>query len=230
MNILDISVIILLAICILTGVARGFIRTVLGFANFIIAIILTNILYPHFSRFLRSIDGFYYSMREAVSSALRLDELVAQQVGTAANDVIQSLPLPQAFRDYISANNNPVVHTAVAATGLAEFIAGFIASIIINILSMIIVFMLVYIGLIILMRVLDLVAKLPVVNTLNKLLGGVVGAVWGLILVWFLLGAAVLYFSVNTGFPMAETLNESVIAGFLHELNPALGMILRFIP
>ena len=230
MNILDISVIVIIGLCIIVGMARGFIKTVLGFANFIIAIVLTNVLYPHASRFLRGIDGFYYSLRAAISTTLGLDELVAEGMGAAANEAIQSLPLPQVFRDYIAANNNPVVHTAVAATGAAEFIAGFIASIVINILSMLIVFALVYIGLIVLMRLLDLVAKLPVLNSLNKLLGGAVGAAWGLLLVWLVLGMAVLYFSVNTGFPMAETLEESVIAGFLHELNPALGMILRFIP
>ncbi|MCL2171684.1 MAG: CvpA family protein [Defluviitaleaceae bacterium] len=230
MNWLDIFVIIILALCILGGVRRGFIRTILGFANFIIAIILTNMFYPYMARFLRGLEWFYYPLRDGVAQSLSLDEAVSEHVGAAAYDVIQNLPLPQFLRDYIAANDNPIIRTSLAATGLTDFIGGFVTSIIINIISIIIVFILVFAGLVIITGLLDIIARLPVINTLNKLLGAAVGAVWGVLVIWFLLGTAAIFLAAGTDFPMMEALDSSSIARFFHEANPAARWLIRFIP
>jgi len=215
------------------GIRRGFIKTVLGFLDFVLAIILTNIFYPPFSRFLRGIDSLYDAVRDTVSSTLGLDELITGSIGAAgnaANDAINTLPLPQALLDYIIANNNPEVHLAVAATDLSDFVAGFIASIVINVMAAVILFALIYVGLIIATKVLNIIAMLPVIKSLNKLLGGALGAIWGLIMVWVVLGVGVIFFSINTGFAMTEALENSFIARLFHESNFVLNWILRFFP
>jgi len=231
MNILDLLVIAIMLLCILGGVWRGFIRTVLGFANFILAIFLTNMLYPHVGRFLRGAGGFFESLKNSIANMFNIDAIIADRAGAAYHQIINDLPLPQAFRDTLIENYpDTLVHYAIGATGISDYIAGFLAGIVVNIISMVATFIVIFALLVALTRVLNVISKLPVLNSLNKLLGGALGAVWGLLLTWIILGIAVVYFSANSGADMVAMLEGSALARPLHDANPVVNLILRLFP
>jgi len=230
LNILDILVIVIMALAILLGVWRGFVRTVLGFISIFLAIFLTNLLYPSMGRFLRGIDGLYNSLSSSISRLLGLESIIENAGYATQSEIISSLPLPSSWQNSLLENNNPIIHNALGAVDFQGFISGFLAGIVINIISMVVVFILIYLGLILLIRILDLVAKLPVVNAFNKLLGGAVGALKGLFLTWIILAIVVLYFSANSSADMVNILETSVIARHFHERNFALELVLRLFP
>jgi len=219
-----------MGLCILIGAWRGFVRTVLGFGSFILAIFLTNMLYPHMGRFLRSIDGFFTTLTTSIRNAMGLDAAIYAESRAAQTEIINALPLPDAFRQSLIENNNSIVYSALGATGFADYIASFLAGIVINIISMVIVFVLVFAGLMVVSRLLNLATKLPVLNSLNKLMGGALGAIWGLILTWFVLGIAVIYLSASTQVNVPELLENSAIAGPMNNANFAVQFILRLFP
>ena len=230
MNILDLVVIGIMLLCIVVGTVRGFLRATLGFVNFVIAIVVTNLFYPYLGRFLRSIDGLFGALTTSISQALNLDELVYNMGVAAQTEVIDSLPLPNVFRQALIENNNPVIHMALGVVDFAGYIAAFLAGIVINIISMIIIFVIVFAALTIITNLLNIISRLPVLNTLNKLLGGVVGGVWGLLLVWLVLGIVVIYFSANGNANMADMLEASQIARPMHDANFVVDYILRLFP
>jgi uncharacterized membrane protein required for colicin V production len=230
MNGLDILVIAIIGLCIAGGAMKGFVRTVLGLVNFILAIFLTNLLYPHVGRFLRGFDGLYNSLSTSIAGILGLDAIIESGANAAQSEIIAALPLPDAFKETLIANNNPIIHGALGASGISEYISGFLAGIVINVISMIAVFILIFIGLMFLTRLLDIIAKLPILNSLNKLLGAGIGAVWGLLLTWLILAVVVLYFSANTNTDMVNLLETSAIAKPLHESNFMLNSLLRIFP
>jgi len=217
--------------CIAGGAWRGFIRTVLGFASFILAIFLTNLLYPSVGRFLRGIEGLYTSMQTSIGRMLNLDGLIEQHVGETYNQIIERLPLPAVLQNsLIQGYNDEAVTNALSATGIADYISGFLAGIAINIISIIIVFVIVFLAIIFLGRALNLIAKLPVIRTLNKLLGAAIGAVWGLLLSWLVLGLVVIYFAASSNTDMQALLDTSIIAQPMHNANFVLHFILRLFP
>jgi len=231
LNILDIIVILIMAGCIISGAMRGFIRTVLGFASFIIAIFLTNLLYPHVGRFLRGIDGLYTSMSTSISRMLGLESFLEERVGATYNQIISDLPLPAVLRNSLAESySDTSVANALNATGIDEYISGFLAGLAINVISFVIVLILVFFGIVFLTRALNLIAKLPIIRSLNKLLGGAVGAIWGLLLTWLVLAVVVIYFSTSTNADMYTLLEASAIARPLNEVNFILNFILRFFP
>jgi uncharacterized membrane protein required for colicin V production len=230
MNILDLIVIGIMGLCIFFGVWRGFIRTALGFANFILAIFLTNLLYPHMGRFLRGAGGLFDSLKTSIGRALNLEAILEQRLGDSYYNIINDLPLPSSLRNTLIENYPyETVHAAIGAVGIGDYIAGFLAGIVINIISLIITFVLIFIGLIILTRLLNIISKLPVLNTLNKLLGAVMGAFLGLLLTWLVLGVIVIYFAAS-GSDMVGMLEGSAIARPIHNANPIVNFILRFFP
>jgi len=219
-----------MTLCITLGAWRGFIRTVLGFASFILAIFLTNLLYPHMGRFLRSIDGLYTSLSTSISRMLGLEGIIERSAYAAEYEIINALPLPAAFRDALATNNLPSVRDALNAAAIDEYISGFLAGIVINIISLVIVFILVFVALIFAARILNLISKLPVINSLNKFLGGLLGAVWGLLLTWIILAIVVIYFSANSNADMVSLLETSAIARPMHEANFVVDFVLRLFP
>ena len=230
MNILDILVIIIMLLNIALGIRRGFIRSMIGLINFILAIILTNILYPPVGRFLRGIDGLYNALSTSIRQNLGLDALIEGAIYATQTEIINSLPLPQILRNALIENNNPIIHDALQATDFAGYIAGFLAGIAINIITLVAVFILLLIGLNLFCHILDLIAKLPVLNSLNKLLGAILGAVWGLLINWVALGIIVIYFTANGNAQMNEMLETSQLASRLHDANFVVGFILRLFP
>lgn len=224
---LDFLVIAIMALCIMGGAWRGFIRTVLGFANFIIAIFLTNLLYPHVGRFLRGIDGLFYALSTSIGRMMGLDVLIEERAGQAYGELINSLPLPQALINALYENSTPLVHDALGALNIGEYISNFLAGIVINIISLVIVFIIVIVALAFLSRALNLVAKLPVIKQLNRLLGGVLGAIFGLLLTWIVMAVVVVYMSANSAVDMAYLLDNSPIARPIHEMNFVVDFILR---
>ena len=230
LNFLDILVIATMALCIIIGAWRGFVRTVLGFANFVLAVFLTNMLYPHVGRFLRGIDGFFSATSTSIRTVMGLDAAIYAESRAAEMEIINALPLPAVFRDALIENNNPIIYQALGATGLADFISGFLAGIVINIISMVIVFVVIFSGLMVLTRVLNILTKLPVINSLNKLLGAALGAVWGLLLTWLVLGVVIIYLAANTQTDIVYMLENSVLAGHMHNTNFAIHFIMRLFP
>jgi len=219
-----------MSLCILIGAWRGFVRTVLGFGSFILAIFLTNMLYPHVGRFLRGFDGLFSTLTTTIRSVMGLDALVYTESRAAQVEIINALPLPASFQQSLIENNNSIIYNALGATGFVDYIAAFLAGIIINIISMVIVFVLVFVGLMVFSRLLNLITKLPVLNSLNKLLGGVLGAVWGLILTWLVLGIVVIYLSAGAQVDVPALLENSAIAGPMNDANFAVQFILRLFP
>ncbi|MCL2855473.1 MAG: CvpA family protein [Defluviitaleaceae bacterium] len=227
---LDFLVLGIFALCIIGGAWRGFIRTVLGFANLILAIFLTNLLYPHMGRFLRGIDGLFESLSTSIGRLLGLDYLVEQRAGEAYGELIQSLPLPQVMLNALYENSTPVVHNALGALNINEYISNFLAGIVINIISLVIVFVLVIVALTFLARALNLVARLPVIKELNRLLGGLLGGLMGLLVTWVVLAVVVVYLSANSAVDVVYLLDNSPIARPIHEINFITNFILRIFP
>jgi len=218
-------------LCVLGGVWRGFIRTVLGFANFIVAFFITSLIYPHVGRFLRGAGDFFGSLQTSIARMLNIEGIIEERAGAAYYQIIGELPLPAPMRyTLIDSYPDALVHDAIGATGISDYIAGFLAGIVINIISFVATFVIILILLNVLARVLNLVTKLPVINQLNKLLGGVLGAVWGLLLTWLVLAVAVVYFAATSDTNMVTTLENSVLARPLQEINPITNFMLRLLP
>ena len=97
---------------------------------------------------------------------------------------------------------------------------------IINCIAYIVVFVIVIIILQIIVRAINLVSKLPVINTMNKLGGAIIGLIRGLIIVWIGLIAVTMLGSTRTGVQMYEQINNSKPLSYLYSNNVILNTIL----
>ncbi|MEA5084570.1 MAG: CvpA family protein [Lachnospiraceae bacterium] len=224
MNYIDIGVIVILLFFGIAGRMRGLVRTCFSFVPMLAGLVLTNQLYPVLSKVLRS-TFIYEGLKNGVQKALKLDTIFANAL--AGSDAISTLKLPEFLKTALVENNNPVVYNVLGVNKIEEYIAGYVANICLNVLCMVAVFVVIVIACKFILAALDLIAKLPVINFLNKTGGLAVGLLQGLIVLWVIGILLVGFYSNPVLSRFFEILNQSRLALFLYEKNVLLFMILR---
>ena len=223
-NYLDVGVLAILLVCALSGRARGLVKTCLGFVPLLGGLLASKFGYPMFSKMLYD-TGLYTHFKEGAASWLDLGGIL--ESGAQETATLSALNLPDFMKDALVANHNPVVYQLLGVDTLSDYVAGYVAQVCINVLSMAVVFLVVAVGLQVLLRTLDLVAKLPVLHFLNHTAGFVAGLIKGVLIVW-ILGVFLVFFYANPSMqPVFEALAQSKVALFFYEHNLLLGIVLQ---
>ncbi len=184
------------------GFKRGLIRTVLGMGATILALVLSYALSPVVSQWMRdhtsideSIEDKVYSFVEEkvskevsgtekqVKEAMKVNPKKSEQI-----DLIKSLNLPDFLTDKLLNGNHDDMYKELGVDTVYRYVAKSAAIVATNVLGGIITFILIrLIFLIITLVVSGTLKALPIVGTVDKLVGTVAGVVIGLFVVWLLM-------------------------------------------
>ena len=226
MNAIDIGILILLGVFAFIAWRKGFIMACFSFLPTWVALFASYKIYPAMSKYLRT-TRLFDSMKDGIYQSLHLENIVTEQTWSTQNDLIQQMNLPEFLKNALLENNNTVVYDILNVDKIQDYISGFLANIGINILSILIAFLVVYIGLKLILKALDLVAKLPVLSAFNKLGGLVVGLAQGVVVIW-IIGFVLTFFYSNPKFQTVfAMLYDSTLGLWFYENNFLLFMILK---
>ncbi len=225
MNWVDIAVVVIIVSNIWVAHKRGFVLTFFKFTSSILSLVLTYKLYPVVSSYLRQSTGLFPYLKAAVGGSMQLNEAANQVTLQAQTHFIHNLKMPDIFKTALIANNNPEAYNILGVGNLKEYVAGFIANICINIISMFLVLIIVTIGLRMIISAIDIVSKLPVLNSVNKLAGIAIGFVAGIIHIWILCILLTLFYTNSFFIPVSEAVDQSIIARYFYEYNLLLAMV-----
>lgn len=222
-NILDLLIVIILLFFVLTGAKRGFVITFFNFFSFIISLVFANMLYPVVSNILRNTGGLYEHLKTSVAETIGLNEFIQQTGKAAETQFINSMSLPALIKHPLIENNNPEIYKLLNVSGLEDYICGFIANLFISAISMIVVFVLVFICIKVLAGLLNILTKLPIINSFNKTGGAIVGLFQGILLLWIIIALSTVFFTQ----PLYDMIEPSVFAKYFYDNNIILNMLLK---
>ena len=196
----DIVIAALLLLALWRGYRRGFILTLCGFLAIFVALIgasvVSNVLAEPAARSIRPIVEHHIQRvldeqaSEALSSAGQTAEHVTLPLQEAL-DMLKDTKLYRGFADAVqkSVNDGMVAATANAARIIADYIAKQLAQMVLFLIS----FLLILILWFFISHALDLAFRLPVLSTLNRWSGAVLGLLRGGLLLfiacWLLKGS-----------------------------------------
>ncbi len=226
MNILDIAVLVILGICMFMAYNRGFFLSLFGLLSWVISLVLAYAIYPFVTKFLWSWQWFSGGITDFISRSMDLGSFIPPDTLKAQTDMISSLPLPGFLTDTLLANNNPEFYKALNVDNIKDYLAGSIARICIDIIALVLVFMLVMLLMRIIVRSLNILTKLPVINTVNKYVGLIFGFLQGTIIIWILLILMICFISNKDVANLFQMLQTSSLAKFFHENNILRHLIL----
>lgn len=226
--ILDGVVILIFLIAISVGYRRGFIKTVAGMVALLAALAVAMLLG-------QPVAEFVYDKTVEPTVIAAVEEQVAGDGATigSMNRVLDSLPgFVQNVMGNVGITTGEDVLTKLTGQTtdtLAEQVSANVVRPVVvpllRVLCILVLFLLAYIGASLLFKVLNVVAKLPLLKQLNKSLGLISGVVSGVL--WVLLVVTVIQVlaATNTLITQQE-LNDSLLTNWLVGLNP-LGSVLH---
>ena len=226
MNWIWIVVIVVMGGCVWNGHRRGMVKTIFSLFSAIVALVLTAVFAPVVSKQLQNNERLSAYVEEKVESSLSgyLDDL-KESSSAAQNEMIKELPLPEVIREKLVANKNTEVYQAMAVDTLEQYVVKYVTNVMINAGAFVIVFLVINLALLILANVLDIISKLPVLNTLNKTLGAAGGFVQGLVILWILCIVLTVFSSSETAKEIFAQINKDWVLSYIYNHNLLLQMI-----
>lgn len=234
MNILDIIAVTILIVGGIVGYSKGLVLSVFNAFSWIVSLVVSSTLYPEVNKIIRDKTDFYDKIKEVVSGTLDFSEILMGMTADATRNIqsqqIESMNLPESLINAFLANNNPEVYLALGAESFEEYMSSFIANGIINTLSVIIIFMTAMLIIKLLGETLNFVAKLPIINTFNKLGGVLAGFIPAIMINFLMFTILSIAFATNEEHMIFTMLNTSSVAKFISANNPVMEMITTVFP
>lgn len=210
MNIVfDIVLIALFGFLLIRGYLKGFMKTILGFGRFVLAVIITLIFGAQFSGW---IDVTF--VNPPIYNAIygKISEMASLATGSVDTFLADITEKYGNFIDTTSLQVGDSVDPLVES--VSQSISGAISIVVSTIIGYILLFVLSFVLLTVVIFLVSKFAKLPVIGKVDKILGLVVGLVSGLVAASLL--GTVLY-AIATLFTPAEEI--SGVLKFVHDLN-----------
>lgn len=217
MNWLLIVVVLFLAAYVCRGYHNGFIKTVFSIFAVLIALVITTVGSPILSKTLQNNEQIYSAIEEKVGDALKIDEKISGRVDQVK--AIENLALPESIRNALVEHNYDTMYETLEVSSFGDYVSGYITCMILNAISYIVVFIIALVLVRIVANILDIISKLPILNSINKIGGLCVGLVHGLIILWVLCVVLTIFSSTEIGKVLYEQINSSVLLSFIYNNN-----------
>ena len=201
------------------GFRRGFIREIVSFFFVFLALAVSWAINPYVNEFFMENTPVYEKIQESCQSFVesqKKEELTSpgteEQTG-----FIEGLELPELLQKGLESNNTAEVYTYLAVDSFGEYISEALARMIVNGLSFFVSYLLASVILRLGTWVLNLLAGLPVLKSANKLAGGLVGAVKGVLFVWIAFLVMTILCSTSIGKEALALIEKDAFLNVLYE-------------
>ena len=228
---IDIILVVIFASFVLTAVKKGFILSLLEFAAVILALVLAYNFSPKVAE--TAYDGF---VKEATIKTIetQIEENVSlQETSTQAQLLLESIPdYMVSVADFMGVSVDDIKQSVASlkltseniATELVEKIAqpiiiGALTALSFVVLAIVLLFVLKFLA-----QIIAKIFKIPVIKTVNNLLGGILGACKGFAVVLFICTILTVFFASGDN-ELAAAVNDSVVVNLIDNVNPLVNSL-----
>lgn len=233
--ILDIVLVAIFAAYVFFAAKKGFVRTLLELVAVVAAIFLSFQISPVVSQTVY--DGFVEKQIVTALEEQISENVDALSVSEKANAVLDSIPdfavsLASSAGVEISTIKEQISSQKFDSQNLAQSLVDKIAEpIVVGALTIIIFILLAVVLMVVLKIAAKYISKLfdiPLVKSVNRSLGGVLGAIKGVLVVIVICTALRFIFGGGDG-ELSVAVNDSFVVGLLDEINPLIDSLKEFI-
>lgn len=217
-----IVILLILILFIWMGYRRGFIREIVSFFFVFLSLSLAWAINPYINDFLISETPVYSTIQETCTDFVQKQSSDLENETESSSQFIDGLNLPEVLRKNIEKNNNTENYAELSVNTLTEYVSGYLARTIVNGLSYVLAYILATIGIRIVVYILNLIAGLPILKTANKLTGGVVGFVKGLVFIWILFLILTVLCSTEIGKTSLELIEKDSLLSVIYQYDPLI--------
>jgi len=241
MNIVDILILAVLAFCLLAGMHKGFMASLLSTIGFVGSWFGARMVYERIANLALSNttlmavlnqylepEGFFASQSQAMTTVAEVVSGGEAAIQAAVSTVSQKISI---IASAFEANIRNQAFAKLNITTLADYLDQTIWQSVFNVLAFILAFVVIYAVVMLLVNLLDRVVRFPVLRMFDWLLGGIFGIARGLVVAVLLLCLVPSVVSLISPELMQGMLDESALYGFITQLDfmNVKGMIAQLI-
>lgn len=193
---IDLILIAIIALFTFIGYKKGLIKVAFGLVSFILAIVISVILYKPVSNFIIKYTPLDDYIESTVSERLTSSETSKEETENMVSNYY---------------NNIKNASTSVIASGISKTV--------INVSCMLVVFIVAKIILLFFKFIGDLVAKLPLIKQFNSAGGFIYGLLKGFVIIYILLAVIALLSPIININNIVSIINSSIITNIMYNNN-----------
>ena len=212
-NFVLIMVLVIFGGCFYMGSRKGLVRTVFGLFSSIVVLLTGTVISPIISNQLRNNDKIFNAISTRIEKSLEnygkngkrdeqsVDKKKTKGKKSKGKKSSELINADDIYVPYKLLTGNQAVEEIITDILKNEHIkkaredvqkevnhrvAIYLTGIVINSGTFILVYFILSVGLLVLGKVLNIISKLPVINELNRMVGGIAGIFQGLVIVWLI--------------------------------------------
>lgn len=217
--IIDLIVLAIIALSIFLGYKKGLIGVAFKILSFIIAIVITLILYRPISNWIINNTEFAKNIENTIVQKLSTTEIEDGEVKEENTD------LPNVLVNYLNKEIANTVEDTKDAVVLA--VAKELAQNVINLIVIIAIYVLTRIILLFAKAILEAVAEIPIIKQFNEIGGIIYGILRGIILIYIILAIISIILPIIDKTTVLGVINNSILTKILYNNNLILMLFLR---
>ncbi len=217
MNLVDYVILGLIGLSVLWGFYRGFVQSVLSMGVCLLSFVGSFFLYPQLAQLIQGDESLVVNLIHYTDASSRIGDLElalsnVSSIGEQINSVINNVKLPAPLSDILSFNIQNQVFSSQGVSSVADYVNQTIVNVSINILSFLVCFVVLFIVASILINMIRAVFRFPLLKQLDWLMGGVFGALRGVVLCYALFVVVPLVLTIVPFDGLDTLLKESTLA------------------
>lgn len=218
MNWLMIIIVACLVLSIFDGYKKGFMRTVFSLVSWILVLVICNVATPMVTDFLIKETNIEESISVSISE--KINEMIAESKVAELEET-----MPEELKTALLGEEGNL-EEILAANGEEMVNATSIVYTIISAIGLVIVIIVARVLLIVVDGVLGIASKLPLIGSVDKILGVACGGIKGILICWVILTVVYVLAFTGVNTELAGFIADSQLLSWLQENNYILKMVM----
>lgn len=224
-NYLLLAVDVFLLACAIHGYRKGFLRIAITLVGLVVIMMVVTKIAPYVSDFVINKTPIYENVKNKMVEAFSDYNNDNNQEITDPESTIESYGLPELIAGALIENNTDEIYDELAVTVFEDYIAGYLSKIVINAGTFISLVAVLWAAFYILLFAANILDKIPVLRTLNRMLGLGCNLFVGILVVWLVFLVGITFLGDDISNVMLLYIRKSQILTFLFNTNPLFGFI-----
>lgn len=214
--IVDIAFLVILAIFLIVGLCKGFVKQIFGALSSVIALVAAYFLCAYLVKFLEQQFGLLTKLAEAIGSQIGTTGVAGEPASKEAIEkAVSEFGLPAFIADYAKAQLG-----TDTSLKIYQLFGNILGNLVLSAGCFIVLYIIFRLVLVLLCKLLQSVVKAPGLNALDRVLGMLLSLVKG-VLVLYVIIFVVDVIPVNEGFiaTVKAAISDSTVGSFLQNHN-----------
>ena len=225
----DIVLVCGMLFCIISTAKKGFIGACKNIVSILLTLILMSTMHPMILDLLQSTE-FGNDVKAVVTENVAKTfekEQISQDTDTTdvekSTEVCKAMGLPDFISDSIEKS---LMDMSQIRNNIMEVITDSLSLLILKILALLVLFIIVKLFVFLALKILETLFSLPVLKTVNRGLGAVIGVFNALLIVYIICGVLNLFVPMDKMPQVQETVNSTYILQYFYNNNALLSLIM----